>query len=526
MASRSPSHPVRLPAVSAVVIAAIAVALHVVRCLHAGGLWRDEVAALEVARAPTWAELWSGLSHEVMPVLPPALFRAFGGAADQGLRALGCVVGLLALGAAWWSARATEKERRWPVVALLLLGTSAVVVGYGDSIRHYGLSMLFVALLVGATRRAVESSTPGRIAALAVVGVLAVQCAYANAFLLLGTAAGGAAVLARRKEWRRIGILVACGALAALSLLPYAEHWKRMSEWAVVVQSDVALSDVLGKAIAALGSPRPAVAFVWAVAIAATFAAAFRRSESALFAAVTIVVGTAGYLFWLVRARYVTYEWNYLPLVALLAVCVEIGVAALARASRARSIVAATCGVLALALAAPAGMDLELRQTNADQLAARLNASVAPQDLVVVNPWYARLSFQRYYRGAAPVITIPPIAPVRWHRFDLEKEAMQSEDVVRPVVDAMRRTLEAGHRVWIYGGLHFLGRGVEVPKIPPAPTSGIWSGAYYDDVWSAQVAQAILPHVGKSGQIEAASPAPVSPIETLPLFVVEGWSSR
>jgi len=514
--------PSRIPAVAAVLIAAIAVALHVVRCLHAGGLWRDEVAALEVARAPTWAELWSGMTHEIMPVLPLALFRPFGEASDPGLRALGCVVGICALGALAWSARAAGVRR--PVVGLLLLGTSAVAVGYGDSIRHYGISMVFVALVVGATWRVVESRTWGRIAALAILGVLAVQCAYPNAFLLLGTAAGGAAVLARRKDWKGIGVLAASGALAALSLLPYAGHWRRMSAWAVVVQSDVALSDVFGKALAALGSPHPAVAFAWAIAIAATLAAAFRRSESALFAAVTAVVGAAGYLLWLLRARYVTYEWNYLPLVALLAICAEIGVSALAVDRKARTIVAAACGALALVLAAPAWKALEVRQTNADLLASRMNASVARDDLVVVNPWYARLSLQRYYRGAAPMITVPPIERVRWHRFDLIQEAMGRENVVAPVVDAMTRTLKSGRRVWIYGGLHFLGRGVEAPKPPPSPRSGIRSSFVYDDAWSSQVAEAILPHVTKADLVEAPSADPISPVETLPLFLVEGWN--
>jgi len=148
----------------------------------------------------------------------------------------------------------------------------------------------------------------------------------------------------------------------------------------------------------------------------------------------------------------------------------------------------------------------------------------APQDLVVVNPWYARLSLQRYYRGAAPTITIPPIEPVRWHRFDLVKQAMSSENVVAPVVDAMARTLKAGGRVWVYGGLHFLGRGVEAPKLAPATRSGIWTSYVYDDVWSSQVAQAILPHVTRSEGVAAPSSDPISPLETLPLFVVQGWS--
>jgi hypothetical protein len=92
------------------------------------------------------------------------------------------------------------------------------------------------------------------------------------------------------------------------------------------------------------------------------------------------------------------------------------------------------------------------------------------------------------------------------------------------VVDAMTRTLKSGHRVWIVGGLHFLGRGVEPPRPGPSPRSGIRSSFVYDDAWSSQVAQAILPHVAKADVVEAPSADPISPVETLPLFVVEGWN--
>jgi hypothetical protein len=297
-----------------------------------------------------------------------------------------------------------------------------------------------------------------------------------------------------------------------------------MAEWAVVVQSDVTVAAVLAKAIQALGSPHALVAGAWALVLAAAAYGAIRlRNDLALFAGVAIGIGTAGYLAWLVRARYVTYDWNYLPLIALLAACGQIAVAALAQSRKARLVVAGACGVLALALAPIAWNELLVRQTNADLLAARMNASVSAGDLVVVNPWYARLSLQRYYQGSAPLITVPPIEPVRWHRYDLVKDRMSAENVVAPVVDAMAKTLQSGHRVWIYGGLHFLGRGVPAPVLFPATRTGMWSSYVYDDGWSSQVAQAILPRVRKSEVVDVASPDPISPIETLPLFVVEGW---
>jgi hypothetical protein len=60
--------------------------------------------------------------------------------------------------------------------------------------------------------------------------------------------------------------------------------------------------------------------------------------------------------------------------------------------------------------------------------------------------------------------------------------------------------------------------------LPPPAQSGISASSVYEDVWSSQVAQAILPHIERSEGVEVSSEDPFSSNENLPMFVVQGWS--
>src|SRR5437899_633264 len=63
----------------------------------------------------------------------------------------------------------------------------------------------------------------------------------------------------------------------------------------------------------------------------------------------------------------------------------------------------------------------QVRQTNVDLLAASLGERAAKDDLIVVTPWYMGITFERYYRGAAPWKTVPPLESHSFHRYDLIK---------------------------------------------------------------------------------------------------------
>ncbi|MFZ0915941.1 MAG: hypothetical protein WAN04_03530, partial [Candidatus Udaeobacter sp.] len=49
------------------------------------------------------------------------------------------------------------------------------------------------------------------------------------------------------------------------------------------------------------------------------------------------------------------------------------------------------------------------RQTNVDFIAAQLSTQVAPNDYVIVHPFFCGVTFQRYYKAAALWTTLPPL---------------------------------------------------------------------------------------------------------------------
>src|SRR5689334_4952621 len=92
----------------ALALSALAIAFHVVNLLNAGGLWRDEAAAVNLSTLPSFGEIWARLEHESFPLLLTLLLRgwtAIGlGGSDLGLRVLGLIVGMAVLAALWWNA--------------------------------------------------------------------------------------------------------------------------------------------------------------------------------------------------------------------------------------------------------------------------------------------------------------------------------------------------------------------------------------------------------------------------------------
>ena len=77
---------------TAAVLLTVAVGgLHLLRLLHAGGLWRDEAAAVAFATLPTVREVASSFQHEAFPLLFPLAVRGWAavwGDRDLALRAL------------------------------------------------------------------------------------------------------------------------------------------------------------------------------------------------------------------------------------------------------------------------------------------------------------------------------------------------------------------------------------------------------------------------------------------------------
>ena len=83
----------------------MAIFLLVVRATHAGALWRDECAVVNLARMASVAEIAQNFQHEAFPVPFPVFVRLYSnlfGTSDFALRAFGFVAGVVVLCAVWF----------------------------------------------------------------------------------------------------------------------------------------------------------------------------------------------------------------------------------------------------------------------------------------------------------------------------------------------------------------------------------------------------------------------------------------
>jgi hypothetical protein len=163
------------------------------------------------------------------------------------------------------------------------------------------------------------------------------------------------------------------------------------------------------------------------------------------------------------------------------------------------------------------------RQTNVDLITARLSAEVAPNDYVIVHPWYCGVTFQRYYKAAAPWTTLPPLEDYTLQRYDLLKAKMQTKDPIALVIDRITSTLQSGNRVWLVGNIPFTEE--PLPEILPAPNNPWgWFDPPYSFHWGVQVTQFLSAHCQHAGVVMPPSTNCVNPSENLQLLEeVAGW---
>jgi len=515
---------------------AVLVVLHVVFLAHAGALWRDEVNVVNLATMPL-PELWGHLEFDSTPLAFLALLRAWIGiglgATDLPLQILGCVLGLGVLGVLWWNAQ--RLGYGVPLIALALLGFNAAVITYGDSVRGHGLGMLTALLTFGLTWKLVDRPS-ARNALLALVSaVVSVHSLFFNAVILLAACAGGAAVALSRRQWKTIGLLAGVGLVSALSLLPYTVVFQSRKAWNFMIEYPIDLRWIWERFVEATRLTGPFALWLWIglplIGIITVLAASRRGvkgsigkpAEVGLFCGVALVTGVIAYLLFLLRLSYTMQPWYFLALMALVASCLDGALLASARQPLriSRVVVAITAMTLALG---PVWQSVHVRKTNLDLIAAKLAQSSQTGDLILVMPWYLGITFDRYYRGAAEWLTIPPLPSHKLHRWDQLKEAMASRDAMKPVLSRIETALQSGRRVWWIGGLAAPPEGQGPPVLPPATEApwGFREWPYYQG-WGLQAGYVFRRHALRAQAVPVPSDAPVSPYESPTLDLIEGW---
>ncbi len=546
-----------------IIIVTVAITLHIRFVTHVGGLWRDETNSVNLATLPTFAEVWHFLDYDSFPILYFALLRTwagiFGAGNDEALRALGLLIGLSVLGALWANARAFGC--RVPLLSLALVGLNPMIVRYGDSNRAYGLGILLILLTLRSFWRLVErpaAPSTRRIAVAAILSVLSVQCLYYNAVLLLALATGAVAVTIRARAWRTAGIILLIGAFAGASLLPYAPIIIRMREWTFLVSYPASFSWLWKRAGEVMGSPEPGAVWLWVALVVVGLGIATvlgarallrRRGPKAdsqsqqaseglpaavIFAAVTLVIGVAGYSGFLKMLNYYTQPWYYVTLAAFVACTLDAIFAAWPiNPNHNRFTMALRClrpavAILLLCFTLPlTWSELPTRHTNVDLIAAQIQRHSQKGDVILVPRWECAISFCRYYHGQGELVTIPPIDDHRFHRYDLVLAEMSIANAHQPVLDRLEQALRSGHRVFLADALRVPDAEVQLPSLraPYQDPNGGWHGVPYDEIWKAHVGRFLRTHAKRGCRIEVplTPGAQVQNFEELDPGVLEGW---
>ena len=530
--------PERLEWIAATALTAAAIVLQVINFRHAGALWRDEAAAVNLAQMPSWSAIWSNLEHESFPLLITIVVRvwtAIGiGGSDAGLRALGLTISLGILVALWWSA--WSLVRRPPLLSLLLVALSPVAIRWGGSRRAYGIGVLLALVMLAAMWRLVDGLTRRRLVFASVASVLAVHALYQNALVLLALCVSAGLVAGIRRDAKLAAAVGTVGGISAVSLLPYIGVIRRASEWneATAVSLDVErIWTVLHRALSASGGWMP---WLWGAAMIAAVAAALvtivrrqradsaRPSELSLFLVTTIVTTSAAYFAFVKVTKFPTEEWYYLLWMAITAIATEALITRSVASGNAR-VVHALAVLIASALILPvAAQAVRVRMTNVDEIAARLNSAVGPKDVVIVHPWFCAVSFGRYYNGAAKLLTLPPLSDVKLQRLDMVKEQMRNEQTLKPVLAEIEAALRIDGKVWLVGHFPFTNPPQPAPVMPRAGEGPEgWRAAPYMAAYGMEVAYFLQMHALQSARVEVSMEQPVHPFEDLPLRALSGW---
>ncbi len=522
----------------ALVITLAAVWLHLTFLTHFGGLWRDEVNLVNLSGFNSLA----ALRNDSFPILMPLLVRAWSaiglGGTDFGLRCLGVLAGLGLLYSYWAAAWITRRTP--PLLSLAFMGLNVTALTYGDSLRAYGLGSLLIVLVMAAAWAFLAKPSMCRFACLTVLAVASVQTLFHNAVLVGAICLGACAVCARRKAWREAALVVAAGAVAAVSLMPYLTTFVSALDpsagWRTGFRPKFTLLDLR----VAVGFPLEQYPYLWALfvllAIVGGAIAAFRPTpaspgvktaadskDAPLFGAVTLAAALAGFAAFLRIAGLATQPWYFLPVMALAAACFD---AAMPRLPRLMGAVLLGLAVVSALIAFPlARIGALSRFTNIDLVARLLAAQTAPGDLVIVSPWFYGISFDRYFKGPAAWTTLPPLDDHRLHRFDLVAAQMLRPHPIQPLLDRIATTLQAGHKVWLAGWADIPAAGTAPPAdLPPPPLQGTgWSETPYILNWSDQVEACLAAHSQQFDMVKIPVNADVNPNEDAKLGRAEGW---
>jgi hypothetical protein len=526
-------------------ICSLIAVLHVVLFQRSGAFWRDECSSILLAHAPSWPEMWRGLNTDSFPGLFVSVLRVWiqagPGASDVGIRLLGILISIGTIVSVVGSCRAMQVKA--PVLALVLLGLNPTIFYAGTSIRAYGLAALLIVACFGLFWRVATQPTRWNLVSAFLFSVLSIHSNYQNCYLLFGIGTAAAVVAAGNRKFLRSGLILATCFVAALTMLVYQPIIAAYRRELIISNFQLSLAQIGGTLKQALSEGNLLVLAAWIALTVSLLVFLVLRGvqisraagESTapspiLYCLLTLLVSAiTGIAFFKYNGMF-PFVWHYVPFVALCAVGVECGIQNERYSPWISSGKIVVAVILAAACFPAVWSTAHLRRTNMDKIAAHLESLARPDDVILVNPFWLRPSFKKYYRG--PVFwRIVPVDPsdrnVAWHANEASiRTIMAKSDSIRPTLEVVQATLSKGGRVWIVGGVELLPPNTKPPELIPAPHPQFgWDNNAYTQIWSLHLGYFLQQHAANLHvplQPEKEGVCPMY-MENRPLFLIEGW---
>lgn len=446
-----------------------ALLLHAASSYYAGSFWLDEADSISVARM-AWPQIWQSLAFDTFPLAHVVLFKFWLGifgfwTPETALRWLAFGIGA-GIATTFYAFGKRFAANSAPLF-FALFQLNPAIARYIGSARPYGLSALLLALLLYNALVALEN---GRRRHIWLAILAAFGAAHSHYFNVLGVAAVLFALLLamRRKDGfhRDAARQMAIGlALSLLSMAMYAPQLQRAAAWLPLTRH---LSRDLGAPFFALNwllngmSTAPAYFWIFGVALASLLLMIQARSTTGSMTTgpiqraqaefLLLSAGGASVLLWaaMLANGTIASPWYFIPTLALVCLGLEPAWERFQALPRAQIVLG--CSVITIALLQIAGSWTMLQQPMAtiDRAAILVARQATAHDLVIVAPWPSGVTFDFYYQGAAPFITVPPLAEYHIVRHDMAEKGMLQTDFV---LSKLETTLRRGGQVFVVGEL-------------------------------------------------------------------------
>jgi hypothetical protein len=546
---------------AALIGTAFSAILLVLTAMNAGPLWRDETGNFNLAHMPSVRDIWQNLHFDSFPLLWPLVLHGCGvlglADSDMNIRILGLGVALFFLTSLWLCQRWIGG--RAPILSIALLGGLPAFIFIVGATRAYGLASCLLVLSFGNIWRVLQSPTKVRIISAGFISLLFAQCVYYDVIFLGAMLAAGALVAIRWQRWKIVWTMAGIGLVAGASLFIYLPVIRRVPEhllfWRSPFFDAATLWNGLRGALAAPSSANPQGAngpqiWIWIALLLAGIIVALimqrsvhqtpksevasnsanpERSDLALFCVTSLILGIIGYAGFLLKFHYFITPWYYIEIFVLCAISLDGILTANWPALRPWGL--ARIGFLVTMMilnAAPAWAEAHTRRSNLDVVAAFLSHDASAGDLIVVQDAWVGITFNRYYRGEAQWLSVPPIDSHEVHRTDLVLAKMNQPETMTPVLRAITDTLTSGHRVWLVGSIP-IARSKDAPPgptpLPPPPSempTRWWYGSYLY-WWNQQVITLLLDHAQQRKAETISAPGPVNLFEDVSVVRFTGY---